>query len=304
MRLPNLSKLTDTGTNDAKRAKPGLLPCQRELVYQQGEFVNVDGFDKVGGHDSLFQREPVSGLTLDSFSLRGAVSKEEVETFARSDEADRNVRRVVEEMYRTDGFDATSRVRNDELDVFTTTYSNLRAPQYHLKTLTQPSTVIHVNNTGHFWIPDPTQVDRPTQLEDIKEQSAAYTAGFIWTSTHPNWSWESKPHGIIMRYKIQLPIGMQVIVDRAPAVVQYCETPDGRRSAFPDVLIPPSKFKVVSVERYSSGAKHQSQQPPERPRKNSEWSQEQYVSHMLEDNSLFVDVTLEVESFWNVPVPN
>ena len=302
MVFPNLSKLTHVSadTSGAKRAKGSLLPCQPELVYQKDEFVNVEPDFRLQGSSSHFRKEAVSGLKLSPPYSQEVVSKEEVDAFVRSTQADGNVERVVTELYRTDGFDSDSPIRDDNYYVFIETYSNHSARQYYLKTVTQPTVVTHIIKSGHFWKPSPRQMGRPAQLEDIQEQAVAYTTGFIWTNTHPSWSWKSAKHGVIVRCQIHLPAGMQVVVDRAPTYTQDCETADGKRSLFPDVLIPPSKFKVTSVQRHALSKEGQ-QEEPQRLSSNSIWSQEQYVNHMLEDNSLFVDLKLEVEHFWKLP---
>lgn len=303
MSLPNLSKLThvDADASDTKRVKKSLLPCQPELVYQQDEFVNVESSTRLSGSSSHFRKEAISELNLSSFSSQQVVSKQEVDAFVRSTQADGNVQRVIEELYRMDGFESKSDdVRNDDYYVFTEAYSNNRARQYYLKTIRQSTVVTHIINSGHFWKPGPRQAGRDSQLDDIQEQDVAYTAGFLWTNTHPNWTWKSSStRNAIVRCQIHLPAGMQVVVDRAPVYVQDCATPDDKKSAFPDVLIPPGKFKVTSVQRYVASEEDE-QREPKRLSSRSIWSQEDYANYMLEDNLVFVDVKLEVESFWKL----
>jgi hypothetical protein len=105
---------------------------------------------------------------------------------------------------------------------------------------------------------------------------------------------------MIARCQIELPAGSQVLLDRAPTYTDLeCETPKGRLSMFPDVLLPPSKFTIVSVQRYTAGAEQED--TPRRLSPTSVWSQQEYSKYILENNDVFVDIQLRLEASWKLP---
>lgn len=311
MALPNLAKLSnascmtgaDSDPSDSKRTKRSKLPCEPELVYGKDEYVNIDSDSRIQGHSSYFRRQPIPDLRLIPVEKQEVVSQQEVKQFVSSSKADGNVQKVIEELYRTEGFDPSSAIRDDQYYVFTETFSNAHGNQYKILTLKTPTVVTHVINGGHFWNMSPGDpLHGPVkglQIDNIQAGMNAYTAGFLWANTYPNWTWKGGGTKIIARCKIQLPAGSQVLLDYAPVFDEDCQTPEENLSMFPDVLIPPSKFQILSVKRYTAGKEQE--EAPRRLSRTSVWTEQEYANQMLEDNKLFVDIQLRVEASWKLP---
>ena len=154
------------------------------------------------------------------------------------------------ELYRTAGFDP-ERVRTTQTyEAIERTSGNYHQSQYYLQTVTKTAVVSHIVS-NHFWFILETN-------RTLKDGARAYTAGFLWTNTNPNWTW-SGIGGMggssrrKMRCRVDVPPGTQLVVDRSPVYPNTkCQFDEDRTSVFPDVLLPPGEFEIVSVKRYQT----------------------------------------------------
>ena len=104
----------------------------------------------------------------------------------------------------------------------------------------------------------------------------------------------------MIRCRIDLPAGAQVIIDRSPVSPDDCEfDEEGGRSLFPDVLLLPGQFRVTEVKRYKtddyeSDYDGDSIEPLD--------SADSFItSNFLVDASNFLDVRMESVAMMRVP---
>ena len=129
--------------------------------------------------------------------------------------------------------------------------------QYYLhRTKKMEPAVIHIITTGEFWENEweEEEVDYTPPKDSnygLAVGKRAYTNGFVWCSTYPNWDWKTNASEKTIRCRIEIPANTQVVVDRSPSVNNDCEFKDGEmKSLFPDVLLPPGEFCIISIQRY------------------------------------------------------
>lgn len=126
-------------------------------------------------------------------------------------------------------------------------------PQYCLKTVTTSETLVHIIPDDRFgYRNDGSDYGDDTVYPRVGE--SWYTGGMIWTNADPDWEWSGMwgDDDRKWRCRIEIPAGTQVIMDRSPVGLQWCEMEDGKKSLFPDVLLAPGEFYVKSVTRYKT----------------------------------------------------
>lgn len=165
---------------------------------------------------------------------------------------------VLEELYRTDipTTDAMSTARYESGDAFGVGTAEQVIPQYRLKKIAQPQTVVHVVSNGEFWHCDTRLTTAPSRratttraLRFPKAGDVCSTRDVVWANTDPAWTWQSHKATKPWRCFIQLPAGTTMIIDRSPVdgESRVCQTTGGKRSLFADVLLPPAHFEIVEV---------------------------------------------------------
>lgn len=236
-RLPNLESLASAPLGAPKRRRYELDTIwEGDLAYGVGERLGI-GRNRVQGGSAHFTKEPMEAdPNVDSVERAlTAVAKEEgsdervckPRTFGRKYEG-------VEE-----GFIRVERA----------------IPQYYVKELKSPATVVHILNDS-------------LSAEDLVCPSTTklFTGGVLWTNANPNWNWQAPTESNVewkIRCRILVPSGTQVIVDRHPvslvngswfprnaAVLE--QTADGKVKVapFPDVLLTPGEFERTSIRHY------------------------------------------------------
>lgn len=209
---------------------------------------------------------------------------------------------VLRELYRTDGFPETPRPPRPDGKILRSS-GNVHKPQYYTQTLKSPATVVHIITSAEFW--DTSDVpfsDWDPDTEKLRTSHTgqfAYTTGILWCNSSPDWSWRSKGSDTIIRCRIDLPAGTQVVVDRSPVYGGYsCEFDEaGSRSRFPDVLLLPGEFYIQDVKRY----KREDYDSDYDGDSIESLDSEQFVSRIMEDAQNFLDVRLQVTRMMRVP---
>ena len=306
-RLPSLAALTVNPTPTAtKRQNAAKLPCHRELRYEKGEILNIEG-PRIMGSDSKFLAFPLPGIPLDP---PFPSSWKEVQEVNSKDGVLTEMGKVLTELYRKDGFEETAEPPKplDFYDTLFSTRGNTHKPQYYLYELTQPATVSHIISDGIFWDVDfPGNPDLEITKNDVGK--FAYTNGILWCNSSPNWSWKSEADTVI-RCRIDLPAGTQVIIDRSPAFSgMLCDLDEtGLLSHFPDLLLLPSEFEITSFQGYQSPGVMNNrdyvtihdtdyEQLPQSIVKNDK----QFAASMLRDVDTFLDIRLKPVRMMRIP---
>ena len=214
------------------------------------------------------------------------------------------------EIYRKEGFDPNTPLVERQGEAFVRTRENKHQPQYYFQTIEEAATVTHViTGRSTFYYELETEED---EEETIKQGGVAYTRGFLWSSTDPNWRRTGGQDNVIIRCRIELSPGTQVVVDRSPYGQNRCNFDDKRMSLFPDVLLSPGKFQITSVKHYrrkdgddddQSNVGHDAGITLVEPMKgrpsSTVWSDEEYAAKVLTNDSVdpvkdFIDVRLDV----------
>lgn len=298
----------ETAPPSSKRPRRARLPCPDELRYEDGEILNTDKSYRIQGSSSSFDRNKLNIIPL---TPPFPASWEELLPIMSNFHVG-NVDKILYELYRRDGFDASRKKTSSEGNAYERTTGNFHRQQYYLKTLTEPAAVSHIINDGEFFRFDEDD-------EHIVPQTTIYTHGFIWCNTSPNWMWKaSDPHGKLMRCRILLPVGTQVVVDRSPVYDNECQFDEARTSIFPDVLLPPGQFEITSVARYRDDGEDEDDddddmdyrdsanvvtlEPAPAKRVSTVMTDEEYAQSMLMDARKFVDVRLTATAMMRLPV--
>ena len=239
--LPSLTNLRI----DSKR-KRAIHPCHDELRYEDGETVNRDHNQRVQGGSSKFTRvtdcEPRKELPFGT----SLMTREQVA--ALSSRTQTSWETVLGELYSDRASPPTTpSAAQREAEAFVRRFDNQVKPQFYLRTVERAAILSHIQPDGVFWsamwdeTPDPVVGD------------VCYTNGFVWTNPNPRWAWKNRADSRIIRVRIEIPAGTQVIVDRSPVYGGLpCEFDEYRESLFPDVLLGPAEFRVTDVVRYRS----------------------------------------------------
>jgi hypothetical protein len=137
-----------------------------------------------------------------------------------------------------------------------------------------------------------------------------YTNGFVWTNPEKHWAWKSGNGEINMRVRIEIPVGTQVVIDRAPVYGgSDCQFDEKRSSLFPDVLLGPAEFRVMEVKRYRSTQDdyEDSEEPSDRflyvepLERGLPESDREYAQRRVFDNHEFADVRVAMVRQVKVP---
>ena len=304
-----------SGKKQKQEVRP-LLPCPQELYYANNEMLNMNSDDRVQGSSSHFFPKPLEILPLSNplYNHNHPASHEVLDKFKASDKTPASTDNVLKELYRSDGFayEDTSQSYSDL--AFRRTFNNTHLPQYYLKTTTAETTTVTHMAHDRFWGRRELQ-DRKADAP-INLGAPAYTHGFVWCNTYPNWTYN--PRGklkLLIRCRIYLPKGTQVVVDRSPVYGDSgpeCQFDDDRTSLFPDVLLPPAEFKIVSVQRYRSttstaveadGEDVTAIKPQMHKLRYDVLTDEQYAQHVFESYGAdrLVDVCLKVTRMMQLP---
>lgn len=269
-----------------KRPKLALLNCPEELHYEENEIINVSRDERQRGASCNFDKECIyeEGYT-------------DIKAISMHIKTSVNFQMVLNELNRP-AVVQEKRSKIFELregQAFRRTSGNSHQSQYYLKTTEAPYTVTHINSGDRFW-----GMDEPSEIE---QGTTVYTNGFLWCNTSPNWMWTSRYEGTtLIRCRIEVPVGTQVVVDRSPANINnMCKVDEERTSIFPDVLLPPGQFTITSVQRYTD--KCESGAARGHSIGGRELRDEEYAARMLlSDNvSEFVDVRLTVNEMLRMP---
>ena len=286
-----------------KRRRVPLPPCPDELFYKDGEIINSDRDRRVQGGSCSFNRDALDIIPL---APPFPSSWRELIPIIGHMQINTSLHKVLKELYRNDEFDANQPLESYDDEAFKHTYSNKHQSQYYLQTVTKPTTVTHIIRDGRFW-------DIMEENKRLHKGELAYTRGFLWCNTSPNWTWRSGTDGTTMRCRIELPENTQIVVDRSPVFGgSSCQFDEHRTSLFPDVLLPPGEFEIVSVKRYRSEDERKSDaedvdydvevlKPEERRPDSVVLSDEEYAARMLKDVPNFVDVRLKSTRMMRLP---
>lgn len=303
--LPSLSQLPlDAG----KRRRRPFPRCPDELFYKDGEIINSDSVCRVQGGSSSFNRDALDIIPL---APPFPSSWKELIPIIGHMKTDTSLEKVLTELYRNNGFDANQPVKSYDDKAFKHAYGNKHRSQYYLQTVTKPTIVTHIIRDGRYW--GILENDKRLQKGEL-----AYTRGFLWCNTSPNWTWKSDTDDTMLRCRIELPEDTQVVVDRSPVYGgSHCQFDEHRTSLFPDVLLPPGEFEIISVKRYRSEDESKSDAEdaedaegveddaemlkPERRPDSIVWSDEEYAAHVLIDVPKFVDVRLKSTRMMRLP---
>lgn len=312
--LPNLSKLVTTETYKKQRyVRPD---CPKELRYRDGEILNVSRSNRVSGSSSSFYKEIPYDPGEDGIP---ETVKEAIDLVTRLP-LNQTAIAVLNELYRKprESGDIPEAPRYEN-DAVREVENNNYQPQYYLKTLETATTVVHIIKDGGFWSYAAKKVSGPIP----NEKDVAFTGGFVWTNTSPQWSWKSDDvfqGNRLIRCRIHLNAGTQVLVDRSPVYggVDCKFDSEGQVSRFPDVLLPPGKFTVTEVIRYQSNelsaAKKERLAAPEKKGNTAKiveiepndtmakpTDDLEYARARVFDRDEFVDVHLELETAMRFP---
>jgi len=293
--LPSLHHLR----TDGKR-KRSLLPCHGELRYEDGESLNRNRDQRVQGGSSKFSRyeQLPFGTTL--------TTTEQIRALSSRTQTSWEV--VMRELYSDRTSPPTTPSADQRADqAFVKRFDNQAKPQFYLLTVQREATLSHIQPDGVFWSPVPDTPPDPT-VGDL-----CYTNGFVWTNANPRWAWKSEAGERIIRVRITIPAGTQVVIDRAPVYGGVpCQFDEQRESLFPDVLLGPAEFRVEEVVRYRRTGEYYSDSagPPERfkylePRERGVAESDlDYAQLRVFDNDEFVDVKVIMLRQVKVPDAN
>jgi hypothetical protein len=230
------------------------------------------------------------------------LTRAEVAKFAKKSGAMDSMHRVPEELYTTRPPSEESLKTRENLAY---KYSSDTVPpnaQYYLQETQKPATVVHICDSSYGWREDDCPMD---------EGSFVYTRGFLWTNTNPNWEWktqEDEPDVRYIRVRVDLPTGTQVVVDRAPVYGGAdCEFDASgnppRLSLFPDVLLPPGKFEIVSVKRYQKG--DESELTLLKDARTRVVTDDEYAAYVTTYRKEFIDIALRAtDQMVQLPAPD
>ena len=219
---------------------------------------------------------------------------------------------VLRELYRTDGFPETPHQAKPSGKVMHA-LGNVHKPQYYTYTLKNPATVVHIITSEEFWDNYDLPVWEPgmNKLRTSHSGRLCYTTGILWCNSSPDWSWKSEGNDTMIRCRIDLVAGTQVLIDRSPVYSsRECEFDDeGSRSVFPDVLLLPGEFKITDVKRYKQedydseyeGDTIESLDSEDTSPPTVGMSDKEFASRMMEDAMNFIDVRLRVVRMMQVP---
>lgn len=309
--LPSLAALpSNPGVAKQKRPKRRPLPCPPELRYEDGEILNVDRDNRKRGSSSSFRSSPLDIIPLDSPFPQ---SWEDLQRINSALLVNTSMEVVLKELYRTDEFPETPRPPKSYGKVLRS-FGNVHKPQYYTHTLRKPATVVHIITSGNFW-DDSDAYNWDPDMSKIRTSHAgrvAYTTGILWCNANPNWTWNSGGDDTIIRCRIDLPAGTQVIIDRSPVYGgTECEFDDeGGRSFFPDVLLLPGEFIITDVKRYRSDdydSDHASDtiesldSEEESGPPTAGMSDKEFAARRMLDTNNFIDVRLKVTRAMQVP---
>jgi hypothetical protein len=121
----------------------------------------------------------------------------------------------------------------------------------------------------------------------------------------------------MIRCRIDLPAGTQVIIDRSPVGGGYdCDLDEsGRRSRFQDVLLLPGEFRITNLKGYKNKDSESNEEADDQaqdyielldtvydePPRSTVMSDNQFAHYMLQKTNNFLDVRLEVVRMMRVP---
>lgn len=286
----NLDSEEEEKEHAAWRAR--LLPCHEELVYNDGEMLNLDESSRVQGKDSLFSRVAREGLpygevltTIEQLTSMAGVAYVQTE-------------HVLQELYSNrQPTQPPKRQQAAEL-AYVEAFGKDEKPQYRLVTVERQATLSHTVTHSMIWALN------VADKADPKVDDFCFTNGFIWTNPAPDWAYKSDKRQRSIRVRVDIPPATQVIIDRAPFAEKLCLFDTERVSIFPDVLLAPAKFRVTSVVHYRSDAKDYktSKDEPGRiytyvtpSRSLGSTSDEDYAARRVFDsNGEFMDVGMEL----------
>jgi hypothetical protein len=292
--LPSLHNLW----TDGKR-KRELLPCHDELRYEDGELVNRNRDRRVQGRSASF--------SLDARDLPFGTSLTTIEQIlALSRRTQTSWENVLQELYsdRTAPPTTPSKEQRED-EAFVRRYDNLAKPQYYLLTVQRETTLYHIKPDGDFW-----DLGMSVALPVPAVGDVCYTNGFVWTNPEKHWAWKSGNGEINMRVRIEIPVGTQVVIDRAPVYGgSDCQFDEKRSSLFPDVLLGPAEFRVMEVKRYRSTQDdyEDSEEPSDRflyvepLERGLPESDREYAQRRVFDNHEFADVRVAMVRQVKVP---
>lgn len=306
--LPSLSQLH---INAGKRRRE-YPPCPDELFYKDGEIVNIDRSARVRGQSSPFHGQELAIIPLEP---PFPSSWEDFVPMYDHGDTENSLHTVLTELYRNDGFDANEKLKSYDDEALKRAFNNKHQSQYYLQTLRKPTVVTHIISNGRFggYFED----DEHEQIR-VEKGKLAYTYGFLWCNTSPDWSWKTDTRSkAAMRCRIEIPENTQVVVDRSPVygARDHCQFDEHRTSFFPDVLLPPGEFFIDSVKRYRAEDADESNDEDDveietmkrnlarvhlRPNRGV-LSDEEYAARMLRDVDNFVDVRLKVTRMMRLP---
>ena len=307
--LPSLAALPSNPSAKQKRPRRRPLPCPPELRYEEGEILNVDRDSRNTGGSSRFRSSPLEVIPLDPPFPQ---SWNDLQRINSALLVNTSMEAVLRELYRTDGFPEAPRPPVPSGKILKTS-GNVHKPQYYTQTLKTPATVVHIVTSGEFW--DTSDVpDWKSDMDKLRTSHAgrvAYTTGILWCNSSPDWTWKSSASDTIIRCRIDLPAGTQVIIDRSPVYGGFdCEFDDeGNRSRFPDVLLLPGEFRIKDVKRYRREDYDSDYEEDTLESLDSEYtgpptlgmSDREFASRRMEDAKNFLDARLEVVRMMRVP---
>jgi hypothetical protein len=225
---------------EAERFAP---PCHHEFRYEDGETVNEDPYDRVMGGSAKFTRMVEDALPLGT----SLTTSEQIRALSHFTQTSWDT--VLRELYSDRAVPLTT-PSNEQLEdeAFVTRHDNHAKPQFYLKTTGQSTTLSHIQPDGAFWGRGMRDSRSDPTIDDM-----CYTNGFIWTNPNPQWAWRSANSVRVIRVRVDIPAGTQVVMDRAPVYGgRECQFDEHRVSRFPDVLLGPAEFRVTDVMRYRS----------------------------------------------------
>lgn len=257
-----------------QRRSVEVADCAGELVYQVESQLGI-GRERVHGSSAHFESKPERPID-EALRARKVLRPDDHAFFARAE-----VHPSVGDVVRALAAAATGeedRRRECKRPRLEDRYESVEegfvrvqkaTPQYYAQELKTPATVVHMHEGAPGSV---GELVRP-------EASTLFTSGVLWTNASPNWTWlrgplvwppermtlaTKKKHCMwIIRCRVDLPAGTQVVVDRHPIKLvknswfprDACvleRTADGtaRVAPFPDVLLLPGKFERTSVRHY------------------------------------------------------
>jgi hypothetical protein len=306
--FPSLTQLSIAGKRRKKGDQPQYLPCPNELKYEQDEYLNLSRNCRVQGGSSIFRREHNTEIDLDQEQSEAELKRlSGLVTLSMQSQ-------VISELYRTQGFETTNPEPSSVTPnlAYQKVFDNKIQRQYYLQRVEQETTLTHIILSGSFW-------NMEDDNQSIDTRTCAYTTGFVWCNTSPNWIWKkSDGNEPLIRCRIVIPSNTQVVVDRSPVLANKCQFDKDSTSLFPDVLLPPGEFEIDSVVYYRSKKKQGDQISEEDESKIIEYVEQtdsnfsavtaltdnEYAAKMLSFCSEFVDVTMRVTRMMTLSLPD